>query len=56
MALVRNSIIVQSRSTPYIVRHAILLSAKHHNEYCWQKQRIGQRAIVGPSSGGYVSF
>lgn len=55
MALVRNSIIAQSKSTPYIVRHAVLLSAKHHNEYCWQKQRIGERAIVGPSSGGYVS-
>ncbi|EFO22950.1 cytochrome c oxidase subunit IV [Loa loa] len=53
MTLVRSSIIVQSKSTPYIVRHAVLLSAKHHNEYCWQKQRIGQREIVGPSSGGY---
>ncbi|MCP9264344.1 hypothetical protein DINM_022401 [Dirofilaria immitis] len=53
MALLLNSVIIQSKSTPYIVRHAVLLSAKHHNEYCWQKQRIGQRAIVGPSSGGY---
>ncbi|VDN00928.1 unnamed protein product [Thelazia callipaeda] len=51
--LSRGSLTVQSKSTSYIVRHSILLSAKHHNEYCWQKQRIGQREIVGPSSGGY---
>uniref|UniRef100_A0A915PIH4 Uncharacterized protein n=1 Tax=Setaria digitata TaxID=48799 RepID=A0A915PIH4_9BILA len=53
MALSRTSVIAQSKSATYIIRHSVILSAKHHNEYCWQKQRIGQREIVGPSSGGY---
>lgn len=41
----------------YSARNVSISARCHHvREFNWQKQRIGNRAIVGPTNGPYVSL